>query len=161
LCCARRHRGNWEGHLVNWHQDGGYTQGEVETLRMVNVWTPLVPASVENGCMQFVPGTHKLGVVPHEKRAVYLEIAPDYLDPRRAQAVDIELNPGDVVLFHNLLFHQGLPNRSDKIRWSVDWRYQDATQDTQRRFRGHIARSRSHPDSAVSSAEAWAERSFV
>ena len=37
-------------------------------MRMVNVWTPLVPAILENGYMQFIPGTHKLGVVPHAQK---------------------------------------------------------------------------------------------
>ncbi|MBI4552060.1 MAG: phytanoyl-CoA dioxygenase family protein, partial [Candidatus Latescibacteria bacterium] len=64
--------------LVLWHQDGGYTQSwhldekhaqaNVAILRMVNVWTPLVPAREENGCMQFIPGTHTIGLAPHEQR---------------------------------------------------------------------------------------------
>jgi phytanoyl-CoA hydroxylase len=146
---------------VLWHQDGGYTHGQVEALRMVNLWTPLVPVRVENGCMQFIPGTHCLGAVPHEQRRHYLEIAPDYLDLRMEQAVAIELDPGDVVLFHNLLFHRGLPNHSRTVRWSLDWRYQDATQPTMREHTGHIARSRAHPERAVNSAEEWARLSFA
>lgn len=127
---------------------------------MVNVWSPLVPVNVENGCMQFIPGTHELGTVPHVQREHYLEIAEEYLEPRLGQAVDITMNPGDVVLFHNLLFHQGLPNHSDTIRWSVDWRYQDATQSTLRGAQGHIARSRLHPELEVGSPEEWACLSF-
>jgi len=156
----------WEGTEVLWHQDGGYTlkpgisDKEVEALRMVNVWTPLVPARVENGCMQFIPGTHKLGNVRHERRKYYLEIADEYLKPRVHQAIDIELDPGDVVVFHNLLFHRGQPNRSQGIRWSFDWRYQDATQDTLRAEVGHLARSRRHPASAVQSAEEWARLTY-
>jgi ectoine hydroxylase-related dioxygenase (phytanoyl-CoA dioxygenase family) len=150
----------WQGTLVLWHQDGGYTSGEVEALRMINCWAPLVPTRVENGCMRFIPGTHRLGVVPHEQRPHYLEIAQEYLEPRLDQAVPIEVDPGDVVLFHNLLFHQGLPNHSRTIRWSLDWRYQDATQPTMRAERGHIARSRRDPASAVRSEEEWAGLSF-
>jgi phytanoyl-CoA hydroxylase len=156
-----------EGHLVLWHQDGAYTKKremganvQVDNLRMMNVWTPLVPATVENGCMQFIPGTHKLGVVPHERRTHYLEIARDQLEPRLSQAVDIVMNPGDVVLFSDLLFHQGLPNRSHAIRWSIDWRYQDATQPTLRPERGHVARSRRDPSAAVQSAAQWVNLSF-
>lgn len=158
---------DWEGTQVLWHQDGGYTEqlqgsdsGSVEALRMVNVWTPLVPARVENGCMQFIPGTHNLGAVPHLQKQHYLEIAPEHLDPLINQAVDIELDPGDVVLFHNLLFHQGLPNHSKSIRWSLDWRYQDATQPTMRKENGHIASSRKHPELIVQSPEQWASLSF-
>jgi phytanoyl-CoA hydroxylase len=164
---ARPKLPEWAGTEVLWHQDGGYTEqggtheGPVEALRMVNVWSPLVPARVENGCMEFIPGTHKLGVVPHAKREYYLEITPEYLQSRLPQAIPIELDPGDVVLFHNLLFHHGLPNRSPFIRWSLDWRYQDATQPTLRNYQGHIARSRSHPERAVRSAEEWASCSFV
>ena len=83
---------------VLWHQDGGYTKGQVEELRMVNVWTPLVPARVENGCMQFVPGTQRLGIVPHERMKHYLEINETYLAPRLSEAVSIELDPGDIVI---------------------------------------------------------------
>ena len=158
---------DWEGTQVLWHQDGGYTEqlksgegGSIEALRMVNVWAPLVPARVENGCMQFVPGTHKLGTVPHLQKEYYLEIAAEHLDPHVTQAVNIEVDPGDVVLFHNLLFHQGLPNRSKLVRWSLDWRYQDATQPTMRKENGHISRSREHPEVAVQSPERWAALSF-
>jgi phytanoyl-CoA hydroxylase len=161
---ARPKLPEWEGTLVLWHQDGGYTDrgagGGVETLRMVNVWSPLVPARVENGCMQFIPGTHRLGVVPHEQRRHYLEIRQDVLDQWGDQAIPVECDPGDVVLFHNLLFHCGLPNRSGTIRWSLDWRYQDATQPTMRTHTGHIARSRRDPESAVRSAEEWSILTF-
>ena len=156
----------WERGEVLWHQDGGYTTGQADEqvvgeLRMVNVWTPLVPVRENNGCMQFVPGSHKLGIVPHEKRKHYLEIAQDTLSRHRSRAVSIEIDPGDVVLFHNLLFHVGLPNRSKEIRWSLDWRYQDATQATGRTTRGHIARSHRNPSVAVKNAEDWATLSFV
>ncbi len=155
--------------LVAWHQDAGYTEsvhksdeGDVAALRMINVWSPLVPATVENGCMQFVPGTHKLGSVPHvRKNQYYLEIAEEHLKPRLKDAVDVELDPGDVVLFSNLLFHQGLPNRTRSIRWSSDWRYQDATQPTLRKENGHLARSQIHPDQVVKSAQQWTSLSFT
>jgi ectoine hydroxylase-related dioxygenase (phytanoyl-CoA dioxygenase family) len=165
---ARPKLPEWKGTEVLWHQDGGYTADlttatpdDVQTMRMVNLWTPLVPARVENGCMQFVPGTHRLGVVPHEQREHYLEIAPKVLAQHTPRAVSIELDPGDVVLFHNLLFHCGLPNHSKGIRWSLDWRYQDATQPTRRPQRGHLARSTAHPEGVVKSAQEWARLTFV
>ena len=37
--------------------------------------------------MQFIPGTHRLGIVPHEKREYYLEISAEVLEPRLSQAV--------------------------------------------------------------------------
>lgn len=159
---------NWEEARVPWHQDGGLTAafygatGEsVENLAMANVWAPLVPATVENGCMQFIPGTHKLGVVPHEKRDhIDGEIVPEYFEPHLKDAIPIELDPGDAVVFHNLLFHQGLPNLSKGVRWSMDWRYIHAGQDTLRVEKGHIARSRQNPAAAVQNAEHWASLKF-
>ena len=156
---------------VLWHQDGGYTfnvhsDGDhsaetVDSLRMVNVWSPLVPAREGNGCMQFIPGTHRIGMAQHEDREYYLEISQTDLEPYVDQAVSIELDPGDVVLFHNMLYHQGLPNHSDQVRWSMDWRYQDARQSTLRSTQGHPARSRLHPDEVVSDAADWTRRVFV
>ena len=110
--------------------------------------------------MQFVPGSHKLGLVAHEGDLHYLRIADDVLLPRVPEAIDVEMQPGDVVLFNNLLFHQGQPNLSKEILWSIDWRYQDATQSTQRENQGHIARSRVKPVAAVQSDKQWAELSF-
>ena len=156
--------------LVLWHQDGGYTykvhrDGDhsaetVDGLRMINVWSPLVPAREDNGCMQFIPGTHRIGMARHEDREFYLEISQEDLAPYVDQAVSIELDPGDIVLFHNMLYHQGLPNRSDQVRWSMDWRYQDARQSTLRSTRGHIARSRLCPDEVVRDAIDWTSRVF-
>lgn len=153
----------WKGTEVLWHQDGGYTAGGnmgVRDLRMINAWAPLVPVRVGNGCMEFAPGTHRLGVVPHEKREYYLEISESHLNRHVGETIAIELDPGDAVLFHNLLFHRGLPNISDAIRWSCDWRYQDATQPTMREQEGHLARSRKFSENVVQDAEDWAARVF-
>ncbi len=155
-----------EASLVLWHQDAGYTaKGDVAKnhpdgltvadLRMVNVWSPLVPARKENGCMQFIPGTHKLGVVDHVNRRYYLEIVEEEIKPRLDQAVDVVCDPGDVVLFSNLLFHHGQPNVTHTVRWSMDWRYQDTTQPTLRLQHGHLARSRAHPERVVRDREQW------
>ncbi|MSU70448.1 MAG: hypothetical protein EXS39_06690 [Opitutaceae bacterium] len=157
---------------VLWHQDAGYTASgqhghdpragdtTADKLRMVNMWTPLVPARPENGCMQFIPRTHKLGLVPHLSKEHYLEIIDQEIQPRLKDAIDVILDPGDVVLFSNLLFHMGLPNRSKTVRWSCDWRYQDARQSTMRTEQGHIARSHAHPATEVKSAEQWTTLSF-
>ena len=157
---------------VLWHQDAGYTAsgqhgrdeaaGEVtvEALRMVNVWAPLVPARRANGCMQFVPGTHRVGLARHERREHYLEIAAQDLARHGAGAVDMECDPGDVIVFSNMLYHRGLPNATDTIRWSCDWRYQDAAQSTMRAERGHLARSAAHPDDVVASAAQWTALEF-
>ncbi len=163
---------NHEGTKVLWHQDAAYTKTgahgddpnatdiSVEALHMVNIWSPLVPARPENGCMQIVPGTHLLNIVPHENKKHYLEITEKALQPHIKNAIDAICDPGDVILFSNLLFHCGQPNISDTIRWSCDWRYQDATQSTKRDTKGHLAASQIHPEQVVRSADQWAKLSF-
>ena len=72
------------------------------------------------------------------------------------QVVDIELEPGDVLIFQNLLFHQGSVNHSGKLRWNADFRYQDACQPTLTSVNGHLIRSRAHLEQIASSREEWA-----
>ena len=145
---------------VLWHQDAGYTNTAADALRMMNVWVPLVPANEENGCMQFIPESHRLGVVGHQKEEFYLQIDQEYLAPRMYSAIQIETMPGDAVIFSNLLFHRGLPNRSNHIRWSVDFRYQDATQSTMRTTEGHLLCSKISPEQVVRNRDHWGQLSF-
>ena len=149
-----------DGSEVPWHQDAGYTSGNSDILRMVNVWTPLVPVNRRNGCMEFVPESHRNGVVQHNKDQYYLRIHNDALSPLIKRAIPIEINPKDVVIFSNLLFHRGLPNKSNHVRWSIDFRYQDATQPTLRSTVGHLLRSKISPEKAVRDATHWASLSF-
>lgn len=150
-----------------WHQDPAYlylgNQGfereAFDQISTMNIWTPLMPVNKENGCMQFLPGTHTNGMAPHHPHPPYnyLEIDRDILDPalQSGEVVDITLDPGDVVLFNTLLYHQGQDNRSGKVRWSVDFRYQDARQPTLIDLQGHLIRSRTAPEKTVGSKESW------
>lgn len=150
-----------------WHQDPAYlllgNQGHpreaFDRIRIMNVWTPLVPVNKENGCMQFLPGTHRNGMANHCAVAPfdYLEIEQDVLMPalESIEPIDIVLDPGDVVLFDTLLFHQGQDNLSGRVRWSLDFRFQDARQPTLIDLQGHLLRSKENPDKVVSSRSEW------
>ena len=54
-----------DGAATPWHQDEAYWDPAYEH-RGLSIWIPLQPATLENGCMQFVPGSHHLGVQPHQ-----------------------------------------------------------------------------------------------
>ena len=41
----------------------------------------------------------------------------------RAEAVPVPAKRGTAILFHNLVFHGSGQNLSDRVRWSLDWRY--------------------------------------
>ena len=93
-------------------------------------------------------------------------IKPDLLDGALQKArntlVHMECGPGDVVLFSNLLIHRGGVNTTEKIRWSFDWRFQDAKQDTLREDKGHVvwAKSSEYCNDGVAvvrTPQEWAE----
>jgi ectoine hydroxylase-related dioxygenase (phytanoyl-CoA dioxygenase family) len=52
------------GGATPWHQDQAYHDPGL-IYRSVNFWMPLDDAAVDDGCMQFVPGSHRLDVLPH------------------------------------------------------------------------------------------------
>ena len=52
------------GAATPWHQDEAYWNPD-EDHDAISIWIPLQPATLENGCMWFVPGSHRLEVLPH------------------------------------------------------------------------------------------------
>src|SRR3569833_2700619 len=52
-----------------WHQDEAYS-GRAIPLRSVHFWIPLQDATIDNGCMWFIPGSNHGGVLPHHVTAV-------------------------------------------------------------------------------------------
>jgi ectoine hydroxylase-related dioxygenase (phytanoyl-CoA dioxygenase family) len=96
-----------------WHQDEAYW-GEDREYNALSIWIPLQPATMENGCMQFVPGSQKLEVLPHhsighDPRVHGLEV--EGADVSRAVACPIPA--GGCTIHHNRTLHYAGPNRSD------------------------------------------------
>jgi len=55
----------FHGAVTPWHQDEAYWNPDME-YRSLSIWMPLQEATLENGCMQFIPGSHRLEVMPHQ-----------------------------------------------------------------------------------------------
>ena len=115
-----------DGRIVTWHQDLTYW-GFGETSDQVTAWIALTPSTVENGCMRFVPGSHRRHFVPHRKcpseknmLSQGQEIAVEVDDE---EATDIVLAPGQLSLHHGMLFHSSGPNASSNRRIGVAIRY--------------------------------------
>lgn len=83
-------------------------------------------------------------------------VDPEAIKSIKDQAIDVECEPGDVVLFSNILVHKGGENTTEKVRWSLDWRFQDASKPTHRPESGHIVAAKGASDQLVSSPEQWA-----
>ena len=109
------------GSATPWHQDNGlWRDGETEPF---NAWMALDPATRENGCMQFVPGSHKGEIVQHVmyEDSIHGELPRDLVKTRIEQCgtEHIELNPGDVVCWHSSLWHYSPPNPSPNSRIAI------------------------------------------
>ena len=114
--------------VVPWHQDSGYFVPTCDEQLIVTCWIPLVDATVENGCMQILPRTHRGRVVEHHTggNAGFLVIKDENLPSDPRYAITAACPRGGVVFMTNRTPHCSTPNYSDHVRWSIDLRYQSA-----------------------------------
>ncbi|WP_298296993.1 phytanoyl-CoA dioxygenase family protein [uncultured Litoreibacter sp.] len=112
--------------IVSMHQDLTYWGlGAVDGL--VTAWVALSPATPASGCMDFVRGSHKDAILPHEDTfdannllSRGQEVA---VDVDEADKVNIEIHPGQMSLHHGLTIHGSGPNVSDDRRIAAVIRY--------------------------------------
>ena len=132
---------------VPWHQDAGVLRPEADNSLLITVWIPLSEANEENGCLMVIPGSHKYGVRCHQPTNTY-KIPAEELPPGEPKMLPIK--PGGLILFSNLVCHSSLPHASDRVRWSIDLRYQDPSKPTGHPyFSGFIVRSCKEPESEL------------
>jgi hypothetical protein len=110
--------GAWE-----WHQDYGYwyKNGFLYPEAMISVMVALTDATIENGCLQVLKGTHKMQRFEHsfvgEQQGADHAFVNEAL--KTNELVYVELKAGDVLFFHSNVLHRSDANRSDYPRWSV------------------------------------------
>jgi hypothetical protein len=110
--------GAWE-----WHQDYGYWYKNQFMFpdQLISVMVALTDANKENGCLQVIKGSHKLGRVNHgfagEQVGADMVMVNNAL--KTMSLVYCELEPGDALLFHSNLFHRSEANLSERPRWSI------------------------------------------
>jgi len=109
-----------------WHQDWPYWRG----AHKVSVWIALDDATIENGCLRLLPGSHRR-LLEHggiqDGPGFVNRIAPDQLDESRA--IDAEMQAGSALIFSDLAVHSSRPNRSGKSRRSLISTYRNAAID--------------------------------
>ena len=108
-----------------WHQDSAYMPDTAQ-YHWPAVWLPLLPVTAANGAMQFLPGTHRLPIQPHEQQQGAAFMTPPVDPARGREVVTLEMQRGDFVIFHNHVFHRSTANRAGMVRWSVDLRFSPA-----------------------------------
>jgi phytanoyl-CoA hydroxylase len=117
-----------KGTILPWHQDGG-DGWHLDRDPLATLWTALDPATVANGCVQIIPGTHKLGLLSKNGHTLSKEHVAKHCPDEKI--VYLELKPGEAVLLHNLLVHRSDVNNTDISRRGFSVCYMDArTKDT-------------------------------
>lgn len=113
-------------HVVTMHQDLAYWgMGEIDGI--LTAWVALSPATRESGCMDFVKGSHKSNIAPHE------DSFDDHNLLSRGQEIQVDvaeedkvngaLRTGEMSLHHGLMIHGSGPNASDDRRVGAVIRY--------------------------------------
>lgn len=110
--------GAWE-----WHQDYGYWYKNEFLLpdQMMSVMVAITEANKENGCLQVIKGSHKMGRIEHGFSGEQVGASQHYVDLslQTMELVYVELEAGDVLFFHSNLLHRSEANLSDRPRWSM------------------------------------------
>ena len=109
-----------------WHQDWLYWKG----THKISVWIALDAATPENGCLKILPGSHK-NVAAHEGDAsdghgFGHRLREDAVD--EAKTLSVPCEPGDAVIFHDLLLHASHPNVTGADRYSLISTYRNAAE---------------------------------
>ncbi len=106
------------GAATPWHQDEAHRYDPGVDYEQISIWMPLQPARENNGCMRYIPGSHRGPVLPHcspnnDPRVSALECAGGF-DP--AQAVACPLPAGGAIIHHCRTLHSAGPNRTGEPR---------------------------------------------
>ena len=145
------------GRPIPWHQDAGTAWPEADPYFMLTIWGAITDATLENGCLEVTPGSHKSGLYRHIVTPDGLDIPPEALPPLDPQPLPVPA--GGVILFHNYSFHRARPNQTDEVRCSFDLRDLDVYQPTGRPYYpAFLVRSKLRPDAVQTDYEAWRQR---
>jgi ectoine hydroxylase-related dioxygenase (phytanoyl-CoA dioxygenase family) len=104
------------------HQDYEFMGGDPEFF---TVWIPLHDCPVDVGPLRILEGSHRFGVQKHERENLHVPEIPEGAATGDGW-VGGHVNAGDVLIFHSLTVHAASPNLSERLRLSLDCRFQDA-----------------------------------
>lgn len=114
-----------DSRFVSWHQD--LTYWGLDSTRVVTAWVALSHSNVDNGCMRFIPGSHRKGKLVHDDtydgdnilhRGQRIDSGFDESD-----AVDIVLEPGQASLHHGWVVHASGTNTTAERRIGLTIQY--------------------------------------
>ena len=112
-----------------WHQDSSYFPFDREP--QVGAWLATSEATLENGCLVILPGSHKEHLhehLPDDRKGSnygYTEIK----DHDFSQETPMTLNTGDLLLFHSFLMHKSYDNNSQARRTAMVYHFAETGTD--------------------------------
>jgi phytanoyl-CoA hydroxylase len=110
--------GAWE-----WHQDYGYWYKNEFLFpnQMMSVMIAITEANKENGCLQVIKGSHKMGRIEHGFSGEQVGASQHYVDLalKTMELVYVEIEAGAALFFHSNLLHRSEANLSERPRWSL------------------------------------------
>jgi len=118
LFCKPAHHGG----VVAWHQDYSYWT-RTKPLGHLTCWIGLDDSRCDNGCLQYIPGSHRWDLLPITGLAGNMEAIREVLTgeqwDRFRRPVAIELRAGECAFHHPLLIHGSYENKTDRPRRAV------------------------------------------
>ena len=146
-----------------WHQDRVVYQSTADASQIVTCWCPLVDCDSHTGCLRVIPGVREVLPIVNGRTLVAFDGQPSGIDPTTLATaggtpVDVAMRRGDVLLFNSLLPHVGLPNDSDRIRWSIELRFQASGTPTGRVVHPEVVVRSANPANVQRSYIEWSER---
>ncbi len=117
FCKPPRHGG-----VVAWHQDYSYWT-RTKPMAHLTCWIGLDDSTVDNGCLQYVPGSHRWPLLPITGLAGGMDSIREVLSPEQVaqfdQRVSVEMPRGHGSFHHPLMVHGSYENRTDRPRRAV------------------------------------------
>jgi ectoine hydroxylase-related dioxygenase (phytanoyl-CoA dioxygenase family) len=110
-----------DGGVVAWHQDYSYWT-RTQPMAHLTCWIGLDDSTVDNGCLQYVPKSHRWDLLPITGLAGNMEAIRRVLTDEQwndFQPVPIELQAGECAFHHPLMIHGSRENRTDRPRRAV------------------------------------------
>ena len=107
------------GGVVAWHQDYSYWT-RTKPVAHLTCWCGLDDSTRENGCLQYIAGSHKWGLLPKPVIAGELQGIKDFLNDDQKKQFEnpqfAEVKAGEAIFHHSLTLHGSGENKSDKPR---------------------------------------------
>jgi len=105
------------------HQDGFYFM--LEPNEAVTLWLALDDIDEQNGCIRYVPGSHRRGMRPHQRSDVvgFSQGLPDYSEEDLASEEPVRAQPGDLFAHHSMTIHRADANPSERRRAALGFVY--------------------------------------